>query len=231
MRRLLVVLALLLSACGDDDGTALAPADASAGDASDSAVTDASPGDAPGQPDANLGPDARPGPLDAAPLEQIPDPTGTFYVTFVVTGVDPDDGTVINFIWTLDATKDGSNRPVTVAVSQQELSTIPNGRLSVGTPVSRPAAAISLGGEFRHVFQSLVIVGDANFTGGDLTVNMTLDSSIKTADVICGRVSSGSVTSPIPLDLTDSTFVAVRVPVGEVGTDLPPPTFPCPPQP
>jgi hypothetical protein len=166
---------------------------------------------------------------DAAPRD-VPDPTGTYYLTFVTVGVDPSDETVTNLIWTIEAETNGAGQPVALHMTTQSLSTVPKGRLPVGMELSKNAP-ISSGGEFVLDFQNYVLVGDANFTGGDLLLNATFNSTIQTADVFCGNINPGNVISPIPLDLKGSTYVGVRVPPGTVGADLPAPVVACPPPP
>jgi hypothetical protein len=181
-------------------------------------------------PDASTIPaDAMVAVPDAAPRE-VPDPTGTYYITFVTVGVDPSDETVTNLIWTLNATKDANGQPVSLTMTTQTLSTVPKGRTPVGMMLTN-SSPISSGGEFVLDFQNFVLVGDANFTGGDLLLNATFNATIQTGDVFCGRIAPGNVISPIPLDLTGSTFVGVRVPPGTLGADLPAPVVACPPPP
>jgi hypothetical protein len=181
-------------------------------------------------PDAGPPPDAMVALPDAAPRD-LPDPTGTYYITFVTVNVDPDDTTVTNLLWTIEAQKDANGQPVSMTMTTQTLSTIPKGRVKVGTPITKTDQPISAGGEFVLDFKNFVLVGDANFTGGDLLLNATFNSTIQTKDVFCGTINPGNVISPIPLDLTGSTYVGVRVDPGTVGTALPPPVIACPPPP
>jgi hypothetical protein len=185
-------------------------------------------------PDAGPPPDARIPVPDGAPRD-LPDPTGTYYVTFRTVNIDisPDDDykAATNLIWTIEATKDANGQPVSLDMTTQTLSIKPKGRMPVGVLLSKMDQPISPAGEFTLDFQNFVLVRDANFTDQDLLLNATFNATIQTADVFCGNINPGNVISPIPLDLTGSEFYAVRVPPGTIGDDLPLPLLACPPPP
>ena len=95
-------------------------------------------------------------------------------------------------------------------------------RTPVGQPVTIGPLPLSPDGAVHAEFPPLVVTGEANpITGGEIEAQVTLDARFcGDTDFHCGSVS-GSVTPPIPLDLTGSTFAMERV----QGGTLPPQPF------
>jgi hypothetical protein len=166
--------------------------------------------------------------LPDAPARDLPDPTGTYYVTFVTQGVEPDEATVVNLLWSFTAVKDANNQPVSVTMVTQTLTTIPNGRVKIGTPITKPDLPVSPGGEIEVTFNDFLLEGMANFSQMNIILDMKMSITLKTADAFCGIVTEGMVQGAQPLPLAGSSFVGVRVEPDTVGDALPAPINACP---
>lgn len=90
-------------------------------------------------------------------------------------------------------------------------TTVP--RVPVGDALSVGPVPVTAAGSFELPIQEPVMVsGMANpITGSDIVATLNLSASIQSEDLFCGTVT-GMVTAPLMLDLTGSTFAAVRVP-------------------
>ncbi len=79
-------------------------------------------------------------------------------------------------------------------------------------------------------FGSQMVAANANpITGTDIGVDLTLHGVTRSPDRLCGGVT-GTLTpeASSALDLAGSTWAAIRIPPGTVGTALPAPDATCP---
>ncbi len=90
-------------------------------------------------------------------------------------------------------------------------TTIP--RQPVGDSLTlQPVAVNATGGFELPISEPVMVTGMANpITGSDIVATLNLSGTIQSEDLFCGTVT-GMVTSPLMLDLTGSSFAAVRVP-------------------
>jgi hypothetical protein len=86
-------------------------------------------------------------------------------------------------------------------------------RQPVGELLTVGPVPVNAGGSFElPILEPVMVTGAANpITGSDIVATLNLSASIQSEDIFCGTVT-GMVTSPLELDLTGSTFAAVRVP-------------------
>jgi hypothetical protein len=163
---------------------------------------------------------------DAPPLNELPDVTGYWFVGVAPT-VAPTS--IVYFYWDVTLTKnpDGTG---TMNVAQTAISTDANGRMHVGDTTMMNDVHVSTAGEFSLGLTGINIPGSANpLTGSDLVASFTNDGIIKSKDLMCGTLAPGSVvTSPVQLDVSGSTWAAIRVTKDAAGNDLPPAQFECP---
>lgn len=76
----------------------------------------------------------------------------------------------------------------------------------------QPVAVNATGGFELPISEPVMVTGMANpITGSDIVATLNLSGTIQSEDLFCGTVT-GMVTSPLMLDLTGSSFAAVRVP-------------------
>lgn len=161
--------------------------------------------------------------IDAAPLAQLPDVTGTFLAA-LSTPAAPDLPTQYLIVATLTDHGDGTG---TLATRMQALSV--EGRQPVGEETVGQPVLVNVAGEFSVRFPELVTPGEANPVGGiEVTADVTFAGRIRSADRFCGDVPAGTIVKPFHYDLTGSTWSAIRVPDGAVGDALPPPETACP---
>ncbi len=105
----------------------------------------------------------------------------------------------------------------TLAMHLQPLSLDPQTtttpRMPVGDPLDLPPTPVDASGGFSvMITQDVMVTGAANpITGSDIVATLNLVGAIQSEDLFCGTVT-GMVTAPLMLDLTGSTFAAVRVP-------------------
>lgn len=159
---------------------------------------------------------------DASPFN-VPDITGTFYIAFAPT---PAPSALVQFMWTIKYTKNPNG------TGKVKLVSMPlNATTREATSVMHPEveADVSTGGEFTLVFVDMDIPAVADpVSGSQRKLEMTLNATIKSADLFCGTVTTGQITFPLPLDVTGSTYAAQRVAPGTFGAALPPPISKCP---
>jgi len=159
---------------------------------------------------------------DAAVLDELPDVTGTFFMAF-----DPvvAPGLPFLFRWQIVLTKnpDGTG---SVTVMHQALTTAD--RQPIGAVTTIVDIPVPSTGELVFSVDDLIIPGPANAVSGtELHVDLDFDGVLRGADRICGD-ALGGVNSPFVLDLSNSTWSAIRVPDDALGNDLPPPELKCP---
>jgi hypothetical protein len=160
-------------------------------------------------------PDGKPAnTIDAPPLAEIPDITGTFLLAIYTTATQ----TMIQTRVTIAMTKNG-NGTATANFHIEYLDK--TARTPVGTPFDVNGIAISNAGEFTATLGTIVVPVDADPLGlGPTAENVSLPSHIESKDAFCGSVE-GNVTKPTPINLHGSTFGAVRVMAGQTGGQLP----------
>lgn len=90
-------------------------------------------------------------------------------------------------------------------------TTVP--RQPVGDSLELQAVPVNATGGFElPITEPVMVTGMANpITGSDIVATLNLSGTIQSEDLFCGTVT-GMVTAPLMLDLTGSTFAAVRVP-------------------
>jgi hypothetical protein len=162
--------------------------------------------------------------IDATPLEEIPDITGTFLVGIAVP-VAPDRP--LQFLGTavLDA-PEGGDATVDLTLTPLDFET----RIPVEgvDPLVGEDFAVSSGGEFNAEYAMYLIPGDANpITGQDQMVEpVTLFATIRSEDRFCGPLDG--TLKPQNQMLTGATFSAIRVPDDATGDELPVVEAECP---
>ena len=160
---------------------------------------------------------------DAAPLEEIPDITGTFLMGMsAVTAPDR----IAQFAAETTYTDNGDGTG-TVSIALQPLHTAT--REPVGDPVVMDGsmAPVANTGEFSATFEGL-LPADANpITGTNLRVRITMSATIKSVDLFCGPLD-GDVIAPVPSSIDGSSFAAIRIDPDSAPADLPPVIGECP---
>jgi hypothetical protein len=163
--------------------------------------------------------------IDAPPLRELPDVTGTFLLG-LATSIAPDSPLQFRMINGLQRNMDGTG---TLMTRLQALSLFPSPtRMPVGMEMTT-TVPVDSAGQFALTFNNVMIDGAANpLTGNAITITTTtMMGTLRSADRLCGTVT-GMVTQPIQVDLTGSTFGAIRVPDGATGMALPQPETACP---
>jgi hypothetical protein len=174
-------------------------------------------------------PDGPPGVhVDAAPLVDGPiaDVSGTFLIGLtndLLAAVNP-----IQFLATQTVDMTGGGYRVTLSFQPLNKTT----RLAVGAPAVFGPVDVSTNGEFTaNLPGELTIPAEANtLLVAPIVANMVvIVGRISTADFHCGTLD-GNVTQPVVIDLGEShtTYGAIRVPPGTMGTALPTPVVRCP---
>jgi hypothetical protein len=172
-------------------------------------------------PDAQLAPEGCPTPSGPA-LPQIPDVSGTslFSIKIAFLGSLPP----IQLLQTQTLTRAGAGADLdlTMQFLTRDRTALVGDVLMVNDIV------VASSGEFCYKVDKLVIPGSASPTGSDAEAeNVIVSGKIVSADLSCGD-ASGTVTKPVTNPLTGSTFGDIRVQPGQMGTQLPAPTFACP---
>lgn len=156
---------------------------------------------------------------DSGP-SQIHDITGTFFVTFAA-AISP--GTPFQLIATTKLTPQADGTAI-VDISVQPLDAMT--REPVGQPLASNGNPVSADGKFMATLAGM-LPGPANpISFSDVTVELTLDAVIRSANRFCGPVT-GMVSKPVAIDLTGSEFAAVRIEPGTKGSALPAPDVSC----
>ena len=166
--------------------------------------------------------------VDAAPLVDGPiaDVSGTFLIGLtndLLAGVMP-----IQFLATQTVDRTGGGYRVTLSFQPLDKTT----RLAVGAPAVFGPVDVSTNGEFTaNLPGELTIPAEANTLLPQPIVANTvvIVGRISTADFHCGTLD-GNVTQPVVIDLgaSHTTYGAIRVPPGTMGSALPPPVVKCP---
>ena len=141
----------------------------------------------------------------------LADVTGTFHFSLTPTPVSAT--TPFQFIATTTFTaSDGGGGQLDVDLQPLSLDI-----LATGTPREFVGDIISLSfpvdeaGAFDADLGEITLVGQANpVTGSDIIATLQLTGAIQDEDVYCGIVG-GMVTVPANIDLTGSTFAAIRI--------------------
>jgi hypothetical protein len=166
--------------------------------------------------------------IDAAPLPELPDLNGTFYVVY-----DPrpalglDDPVYIHSLQDVTMTK---NPDGTAVLDFQVTWLNANSRVIVpGEKFELKGVPVSNAGEFSATYIGIPMPAAANpITGTNFTMDLTLRTQIKSANLFCGKVDPG-ITHPSGVSLTKSTFAGQRVAPGTDGMNLPELLAECPP--
>jgi hypothetical protein len=154
-------------------------------------------------------------PVDAGPCGELADVSGTFYVTLEPI-IAP--GSYFSIVW--DNTLAGS----ALTIDQQILTH--DTRVDTGAPTQHGPVTFA-NCQATLIYDDLIIPDVANpITGSELSVDLTVVLTVVDGNAICGNVTSGMTSSGI--DISGSTLLAVRVPDGTRGDDLPGRTTECP---
>jgi hypothetical protein len=170
-------------------------------------------------------PDAAQGPeVDAGGFAELPDLTGTFYVT-----VEPfQSGKYLHLLWTNTMTIDQATQTGTLAFEQTLLSDNGTGapREPEGPTISKSDIAVARTGEFAVDYDDLVVVAADNpITASDITVDLHFEATIVDQNAFCGTITHGSTSSGA--DLAGTRFIGRRVAPGTTGAALPAPSSDC----
>ncbi|MGH1344687.1 MAG: hypothetical protein ACRBN8_24220 [Nannocystales bacterium] len=146
-----------------------------------------------------------------AGLPPPPDVTGTFHFSLTATPIAPT--TPFQFIATTMFTTDaagGGQLDITLQPLSLEIQATTTPREFVGDPILMTLAVDEVGALDADI-GTVNLIGAANpVTGSDLVATMQLQGVIQDEDLYCGNVG-GMVTVPANIDLTGSTFAAVRI--------------------
>jgi hypothetical protein len=165
--------------------------------------------------------------VDAPPLIDGPlaDVSGTFLIglTNVLLTTGP-----VQFVATQTVDMTGGGYKVTLSFQPLDKTT----RLAVGTPAVFGPVDVSSSGNFMATLPGeLTIPAEADplSLGAIVAHDVVITGRILTADRHCGTLD-GTVTAPLPADLGDTmtTYGAIRVAPGTIGSALPPPEVKCP---
>lgn len=158
--------------------------------------------------------------IDAPMVDQLPDIDGDWLLA-VDPSISPGSLVQMRVTWDLTATGatgtlDGSYQPLRTF----GLPADSDMRTMVGAALVANDVAVSDTAQFQAHLVG-VLPGPANPVSGTMyDVDITLNATIRDADSVCGTVS-GVVG---PLDVTGSTFAAIRIP----GATIPAPIAACP---
>ena len=159
------------------------------------------------------------------------DVTGTFHFSLTATPVAPT--TPFQFIATTVYTpNDAGGGQLDIALQPLSLEILATNtpREFVGDPIEL-SFAVDEAGAFDADIGEINLIGEANpVTGSDIVATMQLQGAIQDENVYCGNVG-GMVTVPANIDLTGSTFAAIRInPEDAMSPDLlpDPPVGACP---
>lgn len=160
---------------------------------------------------------------DHAFFTSIPDVTGHFLLAAKPKGINAD----ILFVedYTLVANQDGTAK-LTYAASAL---TATDHTISAGPPVPPQFMAtdmqVALDGTFMAPLSG-TLPGDANpvIANNSIAVDGVQHGQIVSTDMVCGTLTGTAG----PLSLDGSTFAAIRIPPGTVGSALPTPVDACP---
>lgn len=139
----------------------------------------------------------------------LADVNGTFHFSLAAV-IAPN--TPLQFIATTTFDPEGSGGTVDIELQplSLDLGSATEPRELVGDPVSI-SFPVDEGGAFVADLGSVAVTGAANpITGSDIEANLVLTGAIQDEDVYCGTVG-GMVTVPANIDLTGSTFAAIRI--------------------
>lgn len=160
---------------------------------------------------------------DHAFFTSIPDVTGHFLLAAKPKGINADILFVADY--TLLANEDGTAK-LTYAASAL---TATDHTISAGPPAAPQFSAtdmhVSIDGTFNAPLSG-TLPGDANpvIANNSIVVDGVKHGQIMTTDLICGTLTGTAG----PLSLDGSTFAAIRIAPGTVGTELPTPVDACP---
>jgi hypothetical protein len=180
-------------------------------------------------------------PIDAPPLDVLPDVTGQFLL-----GLSPAFApeAVVRFIVDAELTMNDDDETGTLTMSLQPITVPedpedPPGGNPIGPPLiadgvveGTDAGGVPIIVGANGLFQAAIggeVDGDANpASGSDLVFTAIMYGQLRTEDIWCGAVD-GQVTQPAMLPIDGSTFGAIRIVPGTIGDDnLPAVTITCP---
>jgi hypothetical protein len=155
--------------------------------------------------------------VDAPQLTSIPDISGEFLYS-ILTALS---STPLQSIATVVVT---SPNPPTATISVRFLATAD--RTLTGAATMPYNVTVDSVGAFTVTIPQLLVPAAANIFMADLSVtNIVLNGNIRSADLFCGTLASGTT---LGQNLAGSTFGAIRVQAGQQGTALPDPVTSCP---
>lgn len=139
------------------------------------------------------------------------DVTGTFHFSLTATPVAPT--TPFQFVATTVFTPDdagGGQLDIALQPLSLDIGATNTPREFTGDPVEL-SFTVDDAGAFDADLGEINLIGDANpVTGSDIVATMQLQGAIQDENVYCGNVG-GMVTVPANIDLTGSTFAAIRI--------------------
>ncbi|HWB75154.1 MAG TPA: hypothetical protein VG755_09360 [Nannocystaceae bacterium] len=147
-----------------------------------------------------------PQPLDVG--STVPDVTGT-HLFAVAAVIDPSHP----LQWFATVSEGG--QPGGLTIELQSLSLDQAATTTPREPVGEARVidvVVEADGSFTVEVPDMLIPGAANpITGSDIVGTIILDGRVVSDDLLCGNVT-GTITQPLMLDLTGSTFAGTRVP-------------------
>ncbi len=154
---------------------------------------------------------------DAGAFDAVPDVSGRFLVG-LFTGLGT--GKPTESVAEVAMTPTASGAMLTVQLQPLGI----HDRAPVGVPGERTTVSVDSRGRFEVVLANVHMPGTANpITGQDFTISGKLRGLVRSANHFCGLLD-GEVTEPQRVDLSGSTFGAVRI--GPSGA-LPDPIAEC----
>jgi len=152
---------------------------------------------------------------------KIFDVTGHFLLA-VSTTLSP--GMPLQFVSDVTLTKTGDTATISIQAQALRVDT----RTPTGNIITVAAQPVAADGTFSLPFGSTMVSGDANpITGSDIVADLTLKGVTRSTNRLCGNIT-GMVLMPIALDLAGSTWGAIRIAPGTIGSALPAPDATCP---
>ena len=180
--------------CGPKAGTPQAGEDETGEDGTSTTAAAESTGDAAGD-----------GTTATDPIDDI---SGT-YLLAVAASISPT--TPLQFIATVAYNPALQVMGIELQALSLDIGQVTTPREPVGAPAYLQDIPVGIGGGFTLDLVGFEIVGAANpITGSDIRGDLTLSGTIFTPNLWCGT-ASGAITAPANIDLTGSTFAAVRI--------------------
>ena len=196
MRICLGLLGLALGlGCGPKAGSPLEEDDEAGETGTSTVVSDASTGD-PGE--------------TATTASEMDDEISGTYLLAVAASISP--ATPLQYIATVTYNPELDAMGIELQALSLDIGQTTTPREPVGAPGYLDGVPVSIGGGFTLDLSGIEVPGAANpITGSDIVAgDLVLQGTVRTPDLWCGT-ASGAITVPADIDLTGSTFAAVRI--------------------